>query len=88
MAYNADSEMKFSMNNSFFDGHTERSVSADAASIVACLYAINYLLGMEHGKAVSKMEERSLERLYDHYYQLRNFAGDHIEAEAIFALID
>ena len=80
------SETKFNMSNNFIGGHTERFVSTDAASIVACLYAMNYLLNIEYGKKNS--DESSLELICDHYHQLREYAAYHLEAEAIFALID
>lgn len=88
MAYNTDKLKKFKIGNSCVGGHTERLVSADAASIVACLYAMNYLLNTEHEKNLNEKQELSLAMIYDHYYQLRDYAADHLEAEAIFALID
>lgn len=56
----------------FFDGE----MSADAASITACLYAINLLLW------------QGLEHLEDRYYRLREYASEHVESALILAAID
>jgi hypothetical protein len=56
-----------------FDGE----MSADAAGIVACLFAFNAL--------VWKTRDERFEHLF---YCLREFASDHAEAHAICAAID
>jgi hypothetical protein len=60
------------------ENYYEGDVSPDAASIVACLYAIN--------KAVWARPDD--ENLYKHYYWLSDFASQHVEAESIFSAID
>lgn len=55
----------------------EGAVSADAASIIACLYALNIL---------SNRTEDDL--LITKFYELRDYAKTHPEEEAIFAAID
>jgi hypothetical protein len=52
-------------------------MSADAAGIVACLFALNAMTW--------SMQDRRFELLY---YGLRDFADSHPEASAIFAAID
>lgn len=71
-----------------FSGYIESEVSADAAGIVATLYAINYLLDTEHEKRLRPDQEKAIEDLHDRYYKLRVFASEHPEATEIFALID
>ncbi|WP_347251921.1 antirestriction protein [Legionella sp.] len=58
------------------NGFLER-VSADAAGIIATLFALNYLCS----KSPSYI-------FYDNYYLLLDFAYEHKEAENIFAAID
>lgn len=55
----------------------EGEVSADAAGIIATLFAFSHL----------SFQDRS-ERMADAYARLYAFAGDHPEARAIFAAID
>lgn len=55
----------------------ERDMSADAAGIVATLYALCELCN----------QYRS-DDLAEKYHTLRDFAGEHAEANAIFAAID
>lgn len=57
--------------------YCDRTMSADAAGIVATLYALCELCQQPQGSA-----------LVDKYYALRDFAGEHAEAAAIFAAID
>lgn len=57
--------------------YCDRTMSADAAGIVATLYALCELCQQPHGAD-----------LVDKYYALREFAGEHAEAVAIFAAID
>jgi len=84
MALKRDNNIKILLST----GHVMREVSADAAGIVVTLYAISYLMNIEYEKALSPKQEASLKCVYDHYYQLRDYAAEHPEAEAIFALID
>jgi hypothetical protein len=55
----------------------EGSMSADAAGITACLFALSHLS--------FQIENESIAR---HYHQLRDFALAHREASAILAAID
>jgi hypothetical protein len=55
----------------------EGRVSADAAGITACLYALSHL-----------PFDIPDDRIVSHYYQLGDFAAEHAEAAAIFAAID
>lgn len=53
------------------------TMSADAAGITACLFALSHLsFQIEH------------ESIAGHYHQLRDFASDHAEASVILAAID
>lgn len=55
----------------------EGPMSADAAGITACLFALSHLsFQIEH------------ESIAEHYHQLRDFALDHAEAAVILAAID
>lgn len=55
----------------------EGDVSADAAGIISTLFALNYVCNLS-----------SDEKLIDRYYWLRDFAGEHAEADEIFTAID
>ena len=55
----------------------EGEASADAAGIVSTLFALNYVCNLSGD-----------EKLIDRYYWLRDFAGEHDEADEIFAAID
>lgn len=55
----------------------EGSVSAEAAGIIACLFAYSELSQLHRD-----------DNLAGHYHLLRDFAGDHPEAREIFAAID
>lgn len=79
-----DNNKKFQMSTGF----VTMDVTHDTAGIVVTLYAMSHLMNMECEKNLSPQEEESLERIHDHYYQLRDYAAEHPEAEAIFALID
>jgi len=57
--------------------YCDRIMSADAAGIVATLYALCEVCQQAHGSV-----------LVGKYYALRDFAGEHAEAAAIFAAID
>jgi hypothetical protein len=55
----------------------EGPMSADAAGITACLFALSHLsFQIEH------------ESIAEHYHHLRDFALDHVDASVIFAAID
>ncbi len=55
----------------------EGTMSAEAAGITACLFALSHLsFQIEH------------ESIAEHYHQLRDFALDHAEASLILAAID
>lgn len=65
------------MELSFAGNHFEGELSAEAAGIVATLYALNTLAN-----------QTGDESLIDRYYALREFAKGHAEADLIFAAID
>jgi hypothetical protein len=73
MAPSADCRMRLQCTGNGFDGE----MSADAAGVVACLFAFNAL--------VWKTRDEHFERLF---YCLREFASDHAEACTISAAID
>ncbi|PTB17774.1 antirestriction protein [Trinickia symbiotica] len=73
MAPSTTHRLRLQCDGNGFDGE----MSADAAGIVACLFAFNAL--------VWKTRDERFERLY---YCLREFASDHSEACAISAAID
>jgi hypothetical protein len=52
-------------------------MSAEAAGITACLFALSHLSFQVHTDTIS-----------NHFYQLREFALEHPERRAIFAAID
>lgn len=55
----------------------DRNMSADAAGIVATLYALNELCS-----------QYQIDDLIEKFHALRDFASEHAEANAIFAAID
>ncbi|MGE8451505.1 MAG: antirestriction protein [Pseudomonadales bacterium] len=55
----------------------DRDMSADAAGIVATLYALSELCS-----------QYQVDDLIEKYHALRDFAGEHAEASTIFAAID
>ncbi|KAG1254488.1 hypothetical protein G6F66_015020 [Rhizopus arrhizus] len=55
----------------------DRNMSADAAGIVATLYALNELCS-----------QHPIDELIEKYHALRDFAREHSEAAAISAAID
>jgi len=57
--------------------YCERNMFADAAGIVATLFALCEL-----------SNQYELDSLIEQYHALRDYAGDHLEASAIFAAID
>ena len=64
--------------NIFVSGNGyEGEMSADAAGITACLFALSHLSFQIHDDSIAS-----------HYHQLREFALDHAEASAILAAID
>ena len=73
MAPAHDTPYNVSVDTNGFEG----SMSADAAGITACLFALSHLsFQIQH------------ESIAEHYHQLRDFALDHAEASAILAAID
>jgi len=55
----------------------EGKVSADAAGIIASMFALNYLCN-----------ESASDKIIDQYYLLRDFASCHSEANSILQAID
>src|SRR6202166_445335 len=73
MAPAHDTPYNVSVDTNGFEG----SMSADAAGITACLFALSHLsFQIQH------------ESIASHFPQLRDFALDHAEASAILAAID
>jgi hypothetical protein len=77
MALGSDTRLRLEVDGNGFAGE----VSADAAGIVASLFALNQLVVGTQGTAYFDL-------MVERYYQLRDFAKDHPEAGAIFAAID
>jgi hypothetical protein len=73
MAPDYDKRMLVSVDGNGFDGN----MSADAAGIVANLFALSYL--------ATKTEN---DRIIELYYLLREFACDHPEGRMILRAID
>ena len=71
--------MTISVHGNGFEGE----MSCDAAGVVISLFVLNQLTWECQGK-----NDELMEKLSDHYYQLRDFAGDHAEAKLIFRAID
>ena len=77
LAPTSDKLMHISVEGNRFDGE----MSADAAGIVATLFALGQLAGEVQGTDSGDV-------LIDRYYFLRDFALDHAEARLIFKAID
>jgi hypothetical protein len=60
----------------------QEEVTADAAGIVATMFALNTLIGIVYEQGLNADD------LIDSYHQLRNYASNHAEAGNIFAIID
>lgn len=73
MAPDAAEKMHLVCAGNYYDG----DMSADAAGIVATLYTLNMMLWNAPSEALQTA-----------YYALRDFAGEHAEANAIFGAID
>ena len=58
------------------DNHFDGEMSADAAGIVACMYAINQLCHVE--------DEEVAEKMVNAYHLLREFANQHAEGGLIY----
>lgn len=61
----------------------EGEMSADAAGVVISMFVLSQLFNECHG-----VNNGLMEKLVDHYYQLREFAMDHAEAREILRAID
>ena len=77
MAPATDKRMRLSVDGNGFNGE----MSADAAGIVATLFAVGQLAAEVHGTDAG-------DTLADHYHALRDFAKTHPEAGLIFRAID
>jgi len=60
--------------------HAQEEVSADAAGIIATMFALNAI--------VNWIAQDPPENLVEGYYLLRDFAAEHAENRKIFAIID
>lgn len=59
-------------------------MSPDALGIACCLFAFSHLSFEAH----ERNDETSMDLLSDAFHNLREFAQEHTEARAIFAIID
>lgn len=73
MAPAQDTPFEINVDTNGFEG----SVSADAAGITACLFALSHLSFQIDNDTIA-----------EHFHQLRDFALTHAEASAILAAID
>jgi hypothetical protein len=69
--------MRLAVDGNGFDGR----MSADAAGVVATLFALGQIVG-----EIQDSEAR--DNLIDHYHYLRDYAKEHAEANLIFQAID
>lgn len=79
LAPNKTERMRVEVDGNGFDG----AMSADAAGIVATLFALNHLVALVYEEGGPE-----LDKLSDHYYFLRDFALGHPEAVTILRAID
>ncbi len=79
LAPDVDTPFKVEVSGNYFS----RELSADAAGIVATLFALCQLV-----EEAAEEGADDQERLADHYHALRAFAGEHVEGGLIFAAID
>ncbi len=77
MAPASTERFKIEVCSNFYSGE----MSADAAGIVASLYALCHL-------ANSPLHPRDADRMIDHYHRLLAFASEHPEARAIHGACD
>ncbi len=73
MAPSHDTPFNVSVDTNGFEGQ----MSADAAGITACLFALSHLSFQIRDECIAS-----------HFHQLRDFALDHAEASTILAAID
>lgn len=73
IAPQSDNRFPVNVDGNGFEGE----MSADAAGITACLFALSHLSFQTNN-----------EKIAEHYHLLREFALDHAEASAILAAID
>ena len=73
-------QMRVSVAGNWFKGE----LSADAAGIVATLFALPQVASVAQGLGL----DAQADALIDHYYLLRDFAIAHEESSAIFGAID
>ncbi len=73
MAPEGENTFQISVDSNGFNG----PMSADAAGITACLFALSHLSFQVRNDSVA-----------NHYHQLRDFALEHAEAGAILSAID
>jgi hypothetical protein len=69
-----------SVPGNYFEGE----VSADAAGIIASMFALNAMAGFAHQRG----DGDATDTLSDAYHALRHYACEHPEARAILAAID
>lgn len=74
MAPRIDSPVRVKVESNWYEGE----ISADAAGIIACLFALSHL----------SFKFRNDERLAEHYHLLLDYAYQHPESSAIASAID
>jgi len=74
-------EVKFQINSPNF---AQEEVSADAAGIIATMFALNEIII----RIAFDEEKDPPEHLIEGYYFLRDFIVEHPESSQIFAIID
>ena len=73
MAPECDTELSIGVDGNGFEG----TMSADAAGITVCLFALSHLSFQIADESIA-----------EHFHRLRDFALEHAEASAILAAID
>lgn len=77
MTPDKDEALRLTVDGNAFDGE----LSSDAAGIVATLFALGQIAEEIQGTAEA-------DAVIDHYYCLREFSSEHVEAGLIFRAID
>lgn len=76
-----DQPVKVSISTNGYEG----SMSAQAAGVVITLFALSYLIAELYGE---ENNEDLVEKLNEHYHQLRDFVSELDDSRQIFSAID
>ena len=79
MAPSCDKQFQFDSPN-----YAQEEVSADAAGVIATMFALNAIINRIACEEESDLSENFIKG----YYLLRDFAAEHAENRKIFAIID